>query len=162
MLSVILIAASCANFVKAESFYLEGIGYREQELQVSKGSFFESEEPNGVAYASFAGGTHIFMKGVGLADNPQSNDIILYSKEFDMEVPSFALTEDDAFNSNPMIGTISYRLPALDKLFGIPMNLLDQYNTMTFVLSVVSNNDLGSDTMECGTASKCTIVYRKH
>jgi hypothetical protein len=129
MLSFFLVAASCANFVRAEftSFYLEGIGYREQELQVSKGTLFESEEPNGIAYASFAGGTHIFIKGNGFADNPQSNDVILYSRELTMEVPSFALTEDDAFNSNPLIGTISYRLPALDKLFGIDMNLLDKY-----------------------------------
>jgi hypothetical protein len=65
MLSVFLIAASCFNF--ANAFFLEGIGYREQELQVSKGSLFESEEPNGIAYASFAGGTHIFIKGHGFA-----------------------------------------------------------------------------------------------
>ena len=34
---------------------------------------------------------------------------------------------------------------------------------MTFELSVVSNNDLGSDSMACGKANvgKCTIVYRK-
>jgi hypothetical protein len=129
MLCVFLIAASCANFVRADSngFLLEGVGYREQELQVSKGSFFESEIPNGIPYASFAGGTHIFLKGQGFSDNPQSNEIVLWSHEFEMEVPSFALTEDDAFNSNPLIGTISYRLPALDKLFNVPMNLLDKY-----------------------------------
>jgi len=50
--------------------YLEGIGYREQELQQAKGKKFTEERPRGVAWASFGGGTNIFIKGVGLAINP--------------------------------------------------------------------------------------------
>lgn len=50
--------------------YLEGIGYREQALQQSKGQNFENEVPNGIAFASYAGGTHIFIKGSGLTENP--------------------------------------------------------------------------------------------
>ena len=50
--------------------YLEGIGYREQELQQAKGAKFREERPRGVAWASFGGGTNIFIKGIGLAINP--------------------------------------------------------------------------------------------
>lgn len=148
MLCALLMAASCVN-AEFTTFYLEGIGYREQELQVSKGTNFQSEVPNGIAWASFGGGTNIFVKGVGLAENPQSNDVILTSKEFERDIPSFRLTEDDAFGSNTLLGTIAYRLPAIDKLMGIPMNRFDQYQTLTFTLSLISNNDLGSDPMKC-------------
>lgn len=46
---------------KMTGMYLKGIGYREQELQVAKGTNFASETPTGVPYVSFAGGTHIFI-----------------------------------------------------------------------------------------------------
>jgi hypothetical protein len=94
--------------------YLDGVGYREQELQVAKGSFFSSEEPTGIPYASFGGGTHIFIKGVGLDDNAQSNLVILKSQEFSSDIMSTPLTENDAFNSHTMLGVIAYRLPAID------------------------------------------------
>jgi hypothetical protein len=58
----------CSAF--ASSFYLEGIGYREQALQQAKGANFESEDANGINYASFGGSTHIFIKGGGLEMNP--------------------------------------------------------------------------------------------
>jgi len=48
-----------------------------------------------------AGGTHIFIKGVGLAANAQSNTVILYSDDFEREFVATPLTEDDAFNSHP-------------------------------------------------------------
>lgn len=63
------------------SGYLNGIGYREQALQVAKTSFFKSEKPTGVHYASFGGGTMTFIKGIGLVDNPSSNKIHFYSNE---------------------------------------------------------------------------------
>jgi hypothetical protein len=37
------------------------------------------------------------------------------------------LTEDDAFNSNPFLGFIAYRLPGLDKLIDVPMIYLSGY-----------------------------------
>ena len=36
-----------ANGVDGE-YYLHGVGYREQELQVAKGTKFASEEPKGI------------------------------------------------------------------------------------------------------------------
>ena len=98
---------------------------------------------------------------MGLADNPQSNDVIFYSHEFDREIPSFPLTEDDAFGSNTLLGMLAYRTPSIEALFGAPMNTFDQYQTLTFTVSLISNNDLGSDPMRCGAASNCKIVYRK-
>jgi hypothetical protein len=103
-----------------------------------------------VQYASFGGGTHIFIKGLGLAGDPQSNTVVLYSNDFEMDIISTPLTEDDTFNSHPVLGTIAYRLPSVDELFGVPMNFLDQYQKMTFYLSIISNDpDLGPTTLEC-------------
>jgi hypothetical protein len=118
---VTLVALNFTETVKAgalaDQLYLEGIGYREQELQVAKGTKFASEEPNGVNWASFAGGTHIFIRGVGLDENPQSNTISFRSQENDqLVIPIPLLTEDDAFNSQPMLGNIAYRLPALNDI----------------------------------------------
>jgi len=101
------------------------------------------------------------VKGVGLAENPQANDVILYSHEFSRKIPSFPLSEDDAFGSNTLLGTIAYRLPSIEDLFGVPMNTFDTYPTLTFTLSLISNNDLGSDPMECKNAANCKIVFRK-
>jgi len=124
-MSAILVASMCFGFTQAQDAYLDGIGYREQELQVSKGKFFESETPSGVSFVSFGGGTHIFIKGVGLAEDPQSNQVFLHSDELDGEFLAPSLTEDDAFNSHTPLGAIAYRLPAIDKLIGLPMNFLD-------------------------------------
>jgi hypothetical protein len=125
----VLMAASCLNFVVAAgvSAYLDGVGWREQELQVAKGTRFASEVPNGVPWASFGGGANIFIKGVGLVDNPQSNAVWLYSFDMEMEFPAPPLTEDDAFASHPLLGSITYRLPAIDTLFGMPMKYFDKY-----------------------------------
>ena len=133
-LSAYLIASLFLGSARADA-YLDGIGYREQELQVAKGSFFQSEEATGVEYASFAGGTHIFIKGVGLADNPQSNHVLLKSKTASFSDSTFQaplLTEDDAFNSHVILGSIAYRLPAIDELMGLPMNYFDEFQTLTF------------------------------
>jgi hypothetical protein len=66
-----LITLSSVQAQNAEDFvWLDGVGYREQELQVSKGTNFASEEAEGVKWASYGGGTHIFIKGVGLNVNP--------------------------------------------------------------------------------------------
>ena len=54
-------------------YYLDGIGYREQALQQPKTSFFKSEKPEGVLYASFNGGTNIFIKSPSLHDLPAMN-----------------------------------------------------------------------------------------
>jgi hypothetical protein len=42
---------------------------------------FNSELASGVGYASFGGGTHIFIKGDAFNDDPQSNIVMLFSEE---------------------------------------------------------------------------------
>jgi hypothetical protein len=95
-------------------FYLDGIGYREQELQVAKSTRFRSEEARGVAWASFGGYTNIFIKGAGLVDNPQANYVVFTSQEFNTKITGPKLTEDDSFNSNPLLGNIAYRIPSVE------------------------------------------------
>lgn len=41
------------------------------------------------------------------------------------------------------------------------MNTFDSYQTLTFTLSLISNNDLGSDPMNCKNTNNCKIVFRK-
>jgi len=67
---IIILAVMMQSSVCNASQYLEGIGYREQALQQSKGQNFENEQPHGINYASYAGGTYIFIKGSGLTENP--------------------------------------------------------------------------------------------
>jgi hypothetical protein len=162
----ILMAASCFNIVQASSltdaFYLDGVGYREQELQVAKGTRFASEVPTGCSWVSFAGGTNIFIKGVGIAENPQSNTVIMYSHEFEMEIPAPGLSEDDSFASHPLLGSITYKLPSIDILFNQPMNYFDKYQTMTFDIRLIAEDpDLGPVNLLCGNAAKCKVVYQK-
>jgi hypothetical protein len=86
----------------SDPFYLDvakGVGYREQELQVAKGTNFASEVPNGVKWASFNGGTHIFFKSVKLNLTPGKNVIWLYSEELLQDIPCPPMTEEDIFNS---------------------------------------------------------------
>jgi hypothetical protein len=114
-----------ATHVSARTLY--GIGYREQELQVAKGTTFNSEEPTGIPHASFEGDTNIFIKGDGLLENAQSNRVILYSNDVKVALDAPPLTEDDAFGSHPIMGFISYRLPSISKLFGMPKDEFDSY-----------------------------------
>jgi len=99
---------------------LAGIGYREQELQVAKGTTFNDENPTGIQYASFAGDTNIFIKGDGLVDGIQSNVVVMYSNDLKVEVVAPPLTENDAFGSNPNLGFLQYRLPSPSTLLGLP------------------------------------------
>jgi hypothetical protein len=120
MFSIIPLALAEAP-IKYSGLNLEGIGYREQELQVAKGTNFQSEDPGGVPYASFAGGTHIFIKGVGLNFSPEKNTIRVTSHEKKVSFLLPPLTEEDQFNSHPQLGTISYRVPGIAEIFqGIP------------------------------------------
>jgi hypothetical protein len=67
------------------------------------------------------------------------------------------LSENDAFNSHPFLGTIAYRLPGLDELIGVPMTYLSGYQTMKFTLKVVA----AGLTLECTSSSNCEIEYSR-
>jgi hypothetical protein len=81
--------------------------------------------------------------------------VFLYSNDLEQDIMAPLLTEDDAFNSHPILGSIAYRLPALDTLIGVPLSYLSGYTEMTFTLSVIADNVLGPETLTCATASKC-------
>jgi len=49
------------------------------------------------------------------------------SHEFSADVMAPMLSEDDAFNSHPILGTIAYRLPGLDDLLNMPMNMVSGF-----------------------------------
>jgi len=98
-------------------------------------------------------------------DNPQSNNIVLRSKEFpDKTLMAPSLTEDDSFNSQPLLGNLAYRLPSIEKLFGLPLEQFDTFGSLTFWLEVYANHDLVEEPvhMKCKTESKCKIVYHRH
>lgn len=51
------------------------------------------------------------------------------------------MTDEDEFNSQPIMGFIAYRIPAPHKLFGVPQSLFDSYSEMTFIVSVTAESD---------------------
>ena len=87
MLTAVLLVMATLDSAICQ-YTLTGIGYREQELQVAKTSMFSAENATGVAYASFAGGTHIFIKSSFLNDKVEQNSIILYSHDFQIDIPA--------------------------------------------------------------------------
>lgn len=98
---------------------------------MAKTTRFNSEDATGVPWVSFGGGTHIFIKAVGLVDNPQSHTVWLETKDYNNQlIRSPPLTEDDAFNSQPALGNIAYRLPSLPELFGFPQSKFDKFINM--------------------------------
>jgi len=111
-----------------------------------------------VRWASYAGGTHIFIKGVGLDENPQSNHLRFKSAENpDLVVGVPLLTEDDAFNSQPMLGSIAYRLPALVDF--LHPNVVAQYQSMSFYIVVDVETLAGPATLECKRLANCKVSY---
>ena len=160
MLSLILMALTQISIVHAG--YLDGIGYRRQELQQAKGAQQAGENPTGIPWASMAGGTHIFIKGAGMADNSQSNIPVLYSHQFDYDLVSLPLSEDDSFNSHASLGHIAYRLPAIDELFALPYSYLDQYDVYEFTLYLYSYDDNGiPHKLRCQNTALCYIKYAR-
>jgi hypothetical protein len=108
-----------------------------------------------------AGGTHIFIRGNGFNDNPESNYIMLKSYEFDEKILAPLLTEDDAFNSQPGLGNVAYRLPSLHDLLSVPDDFVMSYSSMTFWVSVLPNMDHGTEELECSNSNYCKIIYQR-
>lgn len=97
-------------------------------------------------YASFNGGTNIFIKGPELNENPQSNIVWLRSYEFNnVEIPAPPLDEDDAFNSNPMLGFITYRIPSPHELFGTDAAAFDTYQSLHFYVIIKAPDVFGEE-----------------
>ena len=101
--------------------YLNGIGWREQELQQAKGARFQSEAPEGVLWASFGGGTNIFVTGHGLEPTSKLNMVVLTAQDAPWTGQQFELpllSEEDEFLSTTEMGVLVYRLPAPHTFLG--------------------------------------------
>jgi len=86
---------------------------------------------------SWAGNTNIFIKGSGLATDPEANFIVLKSSNFDnTKFIAPQLTLDDSFQSNTAAGLLSYRLPSVEKIFGVPQAVFEHEKVLTFYLSI--------------------------
>ena len=133
---------------------------------MAKGTKFASENPTGIEWASFNGGTNIFIKGDGLNDNPAANTVFLKSNDLSglvFQCPP--LNEDDTFNSNPMMGFITYRLPSLEKLIGV-QEIIDSFKTMSFDVFVQASDELsdeGFNKLQCkeSNIASCRIYFKK-
>jgi hypothetical protein len=88
---------------------------------------------------------------------------MLKSWEFpDLNLMAPLLSEDDAFNSQPLLGNIAYRIPSIPNLFGMPLEAFDQYTTLTFTVSVMANHDLESVPLACRVESNCRLRYNRN
>lgn len=87
----------------------------------------------------------------------------MYSFDLDKEAQAPLLTEDDAFNSNPMNGHIAYRLPTPGQLFGVSDGLFERYDSMKFRIKVRVPSKLvaGTVDLECVTLSRCELTYKR-
>ena len=112
---------------------------------------------DGVDWVSFGGATNIFIKGSGFSFDRTSNRIMLESKELGKTILAPLLTEEDAFNSNPVTGKLAYRLPSMPQLIGVGQEKFDQYYEMTFWLSVSTPDGV----LTCAFRDNCKIKYRK-
>ena len=101
----------------------------------------------------------MFIRGRGLNDNPESNYIMLESHEFQEKIFAPLLTEDDAFNSQPSLGNIAYRLPSIHDLLQVPDDFVNTYGSLTFWVTVLPNMDHGVDELECQSSNNCKINF---
>ena len=51
------------------------------------------------------------------------------------------LSEDDVFNSHPALGILTYRIPSLYNLLGIPQDKVSMFDSLNFILDIVLNDD---------------------
>jgi hypothetical protein len=83
------------------------------------------------------------------------------SVEFEEKIFAPLLTEDDAFNSQPGLGNLAYRLPSLHDLLSVPDDFVMTYNTMSFYVTVLPNMDHGTEELECSHLNNCRITYQR-
>lgn len=79
-----------------------------------------------------------------------------------IKIPAPTLTEDDAFNSNPLLGFITYRIPSVHELFGTDSSAFDTNDALHFYISIRAPDVFGEETdMECTSRDKCKIRFLK-
>ena len=68
------------------------------------------------------------------------------------------LSEDDVFNSHPALGVLTYRVPSLYSLLGLPQDKVSMFNSLTFILDVVVNDE-AETVLACSNSRLCTINF---
>ena len=68
------------------------------------------------------------------------------------------LSEDDVFNSHPALGVLSYRVPSLYSLLGLPQDKVSMFNSLTFILDIVVNDESETE-LACSNPKLCTINF---
>jgi hypothetical protein len=69
------------------------------------------------------------------------------------------LTEDDAFLSSPDSGFVTYRTVAPHVIMGLDEKLLDTFDTITYVVSLLAVRESEPVTLECKNKGWCTIKF---
>jgi hypothetical protein len=59
------------------------------------------------------------------------------------------MTEEDIFNSQPAMGSVSYRLPSITNLFNLPPESFDHLTTMNFVMTVHAPDEPTMNILHC-------------
>ena len=70
------------------------------------------------------------------------------------------LSEDDVFNSHPALGVLTYRVPSLYSLLGISQDKVSMFNTLSFTLDIVVNDEMETE-LVCNDKRLCTIYFIK-
>lgn len=116
-------------------------------------------------WASFGGGTSIYLQGVGLSINDtESHQIVFESVESESFVRLVGprMTNDDGLLSDPALGRLAYRTPSLWDLTGMTQAEFGSQMTMAFYVHVIAPSEDGPKELRCGEEQcKCKIVYRR-
>jgi hypothetical protein len=68
------------------------------------------------------------------------------------------LSEDDVFNSHPALGVLSYRVPSLHSLLGLPQDKVSMFNSLSFTLDIIVNDEMETE-LTCSDKRLCTINF---
>jgi len=57
---------------------------------------------------------------------------------------------------------LSYRLPALETLMGIPSSEFDHLDTMTFTVTIRTVSEIGFSDLACDRSTDCRVIYHRY
>jgi len=82
------------------------------------------------------------------------------SSDFEGKIFAPLLTEDDAFTSSPILGSISYRIPSVHTLLNAPDEFINNDAwSYVFWITVMPNMDHGVEELECKDRNNCKIIF---
>lgn len=68
------------------------------------------------------------------------------------------LSEDDVFNSHPALGILTYRVPSLYSLLGLPQDKVSMFKSLSFILDILVNDEAETE-LACSNKKLCTINF---